>query len=110
MRRKTNMTKSTKNTVSAPVVLKTLVGDIIKANPTSTLTEKKARVTLRLKMADVHAKNSSWVFNPSDYDRARSLFDPAYAAKVAASAKRAARPSKSKAPKVTTPKTEEVTA
>lgn len=79
------MTKTTKT--FAPVVLKTLVGDIIKANPTSTLTEKKARVKLRENIK-AHERNQSWVFNTqAQYDAARVLFDAAYAAKIAKPAK-----------------------
>lgn len=77
-----------KNTAAAtPVVLKDLHRDILKANPTSTLTTKKMRVLLRQKMAEVHARNSSWVFDAKSYDQARALFDPAYAKKIAKPAK-----------------------
>lgn len=98
------MTRSTKNAVAAPVVLKTLHDDILRANPSSTLTTKKMRVVLRAKMNDVHARNSSWVFNPTDYDRARSLFDPAYAQKLERASKRATKPAvMSRASKTNTP-------
>lgn len=91
------MTRSTKNAIATPVVLKDLHRDILKANPNMTLTTKKMRVILRQKMADVHAKNSSWVFDAKAYDAARSLFDPAYAKKIAKPA-RAPRVKKEKAP------------
>lgn len=77
------MTRSTKIAIATPVVLKDLHRDILKANPNLTLTTKKMRVILRQKMNDVHAKNSSWVFNATDYDRARVLFDATYAKKIA---------------------------
>lgn len=86
------MTRTTnaKNAPQFPIVLKTLHDDIMKASPTSTLTTKKMRVVLRAKAGDIHAKNSSWTFTTqSDYDRVRSLFDPAYAERIAKASKRA---------------------
>lgn len=78
------MSKKQSKTASFPVVLKTLHDDIVKANPSTTLTSKKMRVILRQKMAPIHAKNSSWTFTTqAQYDAARSLFDPTYAKKVA---------------------------
>ena len=104
------MTRNAKNAaVQFPVVLKVLHDDIVRANPSTDLTTKKMRVTLRAKMSDVHARNSSWTFTTqSDYDRARSLFDAAYAAKIAKPA-RAPRARKAKAttPAASTPATTE---
>jgi hypothetical protein len=87
----------------ATIVLKTLHDDIMKANPSSTLTTKKMRVVLRAKMSAVHAKNSSWVFTSKEYDQARSLFDPAYAQRIAKATKRAAKVAKVTQAKVETP-------
>ena len=87
------MTTRKTSTVSFPLVLKTLHDDIVTANPTSTITTKKMRVTLRAQMAAIHARNSSWTFtSQSEYDAARSLFDPAYAARIAKPAR--AKPAK----------------
>lgn len=102
------MTRNAKNAaVQFPVVLKSLHDDIVRANPTTDLTTKKMRVTLRAKMSDVHARNSSWVFTTqSDYDRARSLFDAAYAAKIAKPARAPrARKTRNAAPAASTPAT-----
>lgn len=84
-------------TEAATIVLKTIHNDIMKANPTSTITPKKMRVLLRQKMSEVHARNASWTFTASQYDQVRSMFDPAYAKKVAKPAK-APRVKKVKAP------------
>ena len=81
------------------IVLKTLLDDIVKANPQSTLTTKKMRVVLRAKMNDVHTRNSSWIFTDAEYARARSLFDPAFADRQTKAAKRAAKPAKVATPK-----------
>jgi hypothetical protein len=81
------MSKSN-NTVRAIVPLKTLHDDIVRDNPTFTRTTKQMRVALRANFADIHDRNASWNFNPTDYDRVRSHFDPTYAAKIARAAKR----------------------
>lgn len=99
------MTTRKTSTMQFPVVLKTLHNDIVNAQPDTTLTTKQMRVTLRAKANDIHAKNSSWTFaTQSDYDRVRSLFDPAYAKKVADATKRATKastkPAKKKVDKV----------
>lgn len=92
MTRKTNAPRTA--TPVANIVLKTIHDDIIRANPNSTLTTKKMRVKLRATMRDIHVSNASWLFTQSQYDTARSMFDPAYATKLAAAAKRAARPAR----------------
>lgn len=100
-------TRKTSNTTQFPIVLKTLHNDIVKASPTSTLTTKQMRVTLRAKAGDIHAKNSSWTFTTqSDYDRVRSLFDPAYAEKIAKASKRATKPAKTSTPRAKKTSTE----
>ncbi len=85
-------------TTVANIPLKTVLNDIINANPSSTLTTKKMRVTLRAQFASIHARNQSWVFDQTQYDAVRSAFDPAYATTLANRAKRAARPAR--APRV----------
>lgn len=89
LKRFNDMTRTTKTTnPQFPIVLKTLHDDIVKSNPSTTLTTKKMRVVLRAKANDIHAKNSSWTFTTqSDYDRVRSMFDPAYASRIAKASK-----------------------
>ena len=70
------------------IVLKTIHDDIMRANANSTLTTKKMRVRLRATMNDVHVRNSSWIFTQSQYDVVRSMFDDAYAQKIARAQKR----------------------
>jgi hypothetical protein len=66
-----------------PVALKTLLSDIIKANPNYTGDTKAMRVVLR-KSIKAHNRNDAWTFNTqAQYDAARCLFDAAYAAKLA---------------------------
>lgn len=75
-----------------PVVLKTLHNDIALANPKLALATdpdatKRMRVKLRANLSDIHARNDAWIFaSQAEYDRARCLFDPAYAAQLAAAA------------------------
>lgn len=83
------MTKS--STPAATIVLKTLHDDIMRDNPNSTLTTKRMRVWLRANMRDAHDHNASWLFTQSQYDVARSHFDPAYRAKLERAAKRNAK-------------------
>jgi len=67
-----------------PIVLKQIIQDAAKDTPTFTRTDKQVRAMLRTKFADKHAKNTSWVASTAaEYDRLRSAFDPAYAAKIA---------------------------
>jgi len=88
------MTTSTKT-----IALKTIHNDIVTANPRSTLTTKAMRVKLRAKMKATHEHNASWTFSKAEYDKVRSMFDPAYAAKIA----KPARAQKVKAPKADAP-------
>lgn len=94
------MTRSTKTTRTASpvanIVLKTIHDDIVRANPNTTLTTKKMRVKLRATMKEFHVPNASWLFTQAQYDTARSMFDPAYAAKIAKQAKAATRPARVK--------------
>jgi len=89
MKAKHEMTKS--STPAATIVLKTLHDDIMRDNPNSTLTTKRMRVWLRANMRDSHDHNASWLFTQSQYDTARSHFDPAYRAKLERAAKRNAK-------------------
>jgi hypothetical protein len=75
----------------ATIVLKTLHDDIMRANANSTCTPKSMRVWLRANMRDVHERNASWTFTQSQYDVARSHFDPAYRAKIERANKRNAK-------------------
>jgi hypothetical protein len=70
------------------IVLKTIHNDILKDDKNSTLTTKQMRAKLRVKMADVHVRNSSWIFTDAQYDEVRAMFDPKYAAKLERAAKR----------------------
>lgn len=70
------------------IVLKTIHNDIVSDDKTSTLTTKQMRAKLRVKMNDVHVRNSSWIFTQSQYDTVRSMFDAPYAAKLDAASKR----------------------
>jgi hypothetical protein len=114
MTTKTNATKALKATTStkAPakakkaetkVTLKAIFDDICRDNKRTTLTTKKMRVKLRREFAATHDRNEPWVFPARDYDRIRSMFDSAYAAKKAKPAR------KPRAPKAAQPATPEVT-
>jgi hypothetical protein len=61
------------------IPLKTIYDDIMRANPTSTLTTKKMRTWLRKNFRDRHNHNESWIFSLNEYDVVRSAFDPIYA-------------------------------
>lgn len=70
--------------ITFPAVLKTIITHAATDNKTFTRTDKQVRATLRTKLADAHAKNTSWVANNQrEYDRIRSAFDDAYATKIA---------------------------
>ena len=78
-----------KTAIVFPAVLKAIIQDVAKDTPTFTRTDKQVRATLRTKLADRHAKNTSWIANnQTEYDRIRSAFDDAYATKLAAARKR----------------------
>jgi hypothetical protein len=65
-----------------PIVLKTIINDAHKSNPSFTLNDKQIRSRLRTKVAS-HIRNTSWVANNQrEYDAIRSAFDAAYAAKI----------------------------
>lgn len=97
-RNTTNAKRNTQSHETPSIVLKTIHDDIMKANANATITPKKMRVKLRATMREVHVANSSWIFTQSQYDVVRSMFDPAYAAKIVKAAKAAAKPAKVKAP------------
>lgn len=84
------------------IVLKTVHDDIMKSNPNATITPKQMRAKLRVTMNDVHVRNSSWIFTQSQYDRVRSMFDPAYSAKLERAAKRTTRKPRAKSNAATT--------
>lgn len=91
---------SNANAITFPVALKTIHDHIVRDVPNSTLDTKKMRVKLRAKMRDTHEHNATWVFNTQrEYDDVRSLFDPAYATRIAKPA-RVRAPRKSKTPDV----------
>lgn len=74
---------SRNKTRSFPVVLKSIINDTHKANPSFTLNDKQIRSRLRAKLADSHIRNTSWVANNQrEYDAIRAAFDPAYAASL----------------------------
>lgn len=68
----------TNKTETPTIVLKTVHNDILRDNPNATITTKQMRAKLRVKMNDVHVRNSSWIFTQSQYDEVRSMFDEAY--------------------------------
>jgi hypothetical protein len=89
-----------RKTTTFPVVLKTIISDAHKSNPSFTLNDKQIRSRLRAKLADTHVKNTSWVANNQrDYDAIRSAFDAKYAASIAKPA-RARRSRKTSTPVV----------
>lgn len=91
MKKEYEMSKRNTQSQPANIALKTIHNDIVKANANSTLTTKQMRVKLRAKMRDAHDHNASWMFTQSQYDVVRSMFDPAYATRIANAAKRATR-------------------
>jgi hypothetical protein len=96
-----NRKSPAKSTAPAfPIVLKTILDDIVRDVPTFTKDTKAMRVVLRTKMKDLHSHNAAWVAtSQSEYDAIRSLFDPAYASRIAKPAKvRAPRKAKVAAP------------
>lgn len=67
-----------------PVVLKSIISDAHKSNPSFTLNDKQIRSRLRAKFADTHIRNTSWIAtNSREYDAIRSAFDAKYAASIA---------------------------
>jgi len=78
-------------TETPTIVLKSIHNDILKADPSSTLTTKKMRAKLRIEMNEVHVRNSSWIFTAAQSDTVRSMFDEKYAAKLERAAKRSAK-------------------
>ena len=81
--------RNTKNVEIANIALKTIHDDIMRDNANATITTKKMRARLRATMRDVHVHNASWLFTQSQYDVVRSMFDNAYAQKIARAQKRA---------------------
>jgi hypothetical protein len=74
---------SARKSTAFPVVLKTIINDAHKSNPSFTLNDKQIRQRLRTKVAS-HIRNTSWVaHNQREYDAIRCAFDAAYATKVA---------------------------
>jgi hypothetical protein len=72
-----------RKSTSFPVVLKSIINDAHKSNPSFTLNDKQIRSRLRSKVAS-HIRNTSWVANNQrEYDAIRAAFDTAYAAKIA---------------------------
>lgn len=67
-----------------PVVLKSIINDAHKSNPSFTLNDKQIRSRLRAKFNDAHIRNTSWVANNQrEYDAIRATFDVKYAASIA---------------------------
>lgn len=83
--------KTNNATSNALIPLKSLHNDIVRDNPDFTRTTKQMRVVLREKFADIHERNASWSFTPSQYDRVRAHFDPKYAARIERANKRNAK-------------------
>lgn len=96
-----------RKTENPTIVLKTVHDDIMRANPNATITTKQMRAKLRATMNDVHVRNSSWIFTQSQYDTVRSMFDPAYRAKIERAAKRSTRKPRAKSNATTEPATTE---
>ena len=66
-----------------PIVLKSIINDAHKSNPSFTLNDKQIRSRLRARVPS-HIRNTSWVANNQrEYDAIRSAFDAAYATKIA---------------------------
>jgi hypothetical protein len=87
--------------VNRTIVLKTIHNDIIKSNPDSTLTTKQMRTALRKRAAEfAHARHNAWTFTDAERDVVRSMYDPAYAAKIARATKRATSPKRERKSKV----------
>lgn len=81
---------SRNKTVTFPCVLKSIISDAHKSNPSFTLNDKQIRSRLRAKLASSHVKNTSWVANNQrDYDAIRAAFDNSYATKIVRPARRA---------------------
>lgn len=80
---------SRNKTRTFPIVLKSIIDDAHKSNPSFTLNDKQIRSRLRARFADSHVKNTSWIAtNSREYDAIRSTFDSAYAAKIAKPARK----------------------
>lgn len=78
------MTNTKTATVTFPVVLKTILGHVVRDVPNSTLDTKKMRVKLRARPPFDHDANAAWIAtNAREYDAIRSMFDPVYAARIA---------------------------
>jgi hypothetical protein len=90
MTRKRNTTSRETPTIA----LKTIIADIHRDNKNATITTKKARVKLRAAMKSEHDHNASWMFTQSQYDAVRSMFDPAYAQRIARRVKQSTRKSR----------------
>ena len=87
-RKTTNAKRNTTSRETPSIVLKTIHNDIVKSNANATITTKQMRAKLRVEMNDVHVRNSSWIFTTREYDRVRSMFDPAYAQRIERANKR----------------------
>lgn len=94
----THVMSRNNSTRTFPVVLKSIIADAHKSNPTFTLNDKQIRSRLRAKFADSHIRNTSWIATSSrEYDAIRSAFDAKYAASIAKPA-RVRRPRVAKTP------------
>ena len=72
------------------IVLKTIIDDMTRDNKRE-YDAKKIRARLRATptMREIHTHNASWIFTRSQYDIVRSMFDEAYAQRIARANKRA---------------------
>lgn len=84
----TNAKRRTQSRETPSIPLKRIHDDIMRDNKSSTLTTKKMRAKLRVALRDVHDHNQSWLFTQSQYDVVRSMFDNAYAQRIARRVKR----------------------
>lgn len=80
--------RATQSRETPTIPLKRIHDDIMRDNATSTLTTKKMRARLRVALRASHDHNASWLFTQSQYDVVRSMFDNAYAQRIARRAKR----------------------
>ena len=86
-----NAKRNAQSNETPTIVLKKVHDDIMRDNANATITTKKMRVKLRATMREIHVANSSWIFTQSQYDVVRSMFDDAYAQRIAKRAKRDAK-------------------
>lgn len=79
------MTRKSNATRTFPIVLKSIIADTHKSNPSFTLNDKQIRARLRANenVRKFHAPNTSHVANnASQYDAIRCAYDAVYAASL----------------------------